>query len=216
MIIIDDIALEIARGGVPRFRNGRVDAGTLCDLSARTQTMIFDRLDVVLDEAEGIRERLSADAAMAAANPFDEKRQDTTDAAIVYLGVRLSSRYGKAVELRTMVEMVTRSGTDASLISEIFCDSKAQHCYTVAVEPWALARIAKLTGLVGATLDSYIGDKIGQRCHAAAIESYGGHNGITVVIEGGDKVRTLWDEDPWWPDDGDIEALAAAGEPGAA
>jgi hypothetical protein len=212
--LVDEIALEIAIGVRGWFtRTGAQMA--LRDLNARTQTMIFDRLDIVLDEAESIVRRLDADAAMAAAKPFDEKAQDTADASITYLGVKLFSRYGKAVEMRSMVEMVTRCGADAGLISEIFCDSKAQYCYTVTIEPWALTRTAKLARLVGGALDFHVGDTVGQRCHAAAIKSHGGHNGITVVVEGGaDEVRALWDEDPWWPDDDDPKAVADAGDPG--
>lgn len=63
-----------------------------------------------------------------------EKLATTTLESIDFRGVTLRSRYQKALEYRTMAAMVDGISDDlVSLVSEVFCDSKAD-AYTVSLK----------------------------------------------------------------------------------
>lgn len=94
-------------------------------------------------------------------------------------GVLLSSRYEKAHELEAMRNMV--KSADPALrrfIDNIWCDSKAQACYTVTLKDCS----------------EYIGRKVAEQLDLGCRELNGGHNGIHISgNRGADLTR-----DPWW------------------
>ncbi|RED25553.1 hypothetical protein BJ123_13121 [Rhodopseudomonas thermotolerans] len=89
----------------------------------------------------------------------------TTIKSLEVHGVMLSSRCDKADEYRTMSRMV--ESVDAPLrriISDIWCDSKANACYSVTLNPCT----AKDARVIADQLD------------AACMKQGGGHNGISI------------------------------------
>ncbi len=108
-----------------------------------------------------------------------EKVATTSIKALDVHGVSLSSRYDKAHEYAEMAAMV--EGVLPELrghIESIWCDSKANACYSV----W----------LSQCTKDQ--AREIGAQIEAACIAHGGGHNGI--AIQGPNSVG--FDLDPWW------------------
>ena len=108
-----------------------------------------------------------------------EKVATTSIRALDVHGVCLSSRYNKAHEyevMSTMVQGVLPELTE--LIESIWCDSKANACYSVF--------------LLSCTKEQ--ARDIGEQIEAACIAHGGGHNGIS--IQGPNSVG--FDLDPWW------------------
>jgi hypothetical protein len=91
----------------------------------------------------------------------------------------ITSRYSKADELEAMRAMVLELPAQLlAEVTEVWCDSKATHCYTVTVRRWDVAKA------------------VAQRMDAAAGAARGGHNGIEVrLVDSGDQHLTV---DPDW------------------
>lgn len=95
-------------------------------------------------------------------------------------GVGISSRYQKADEFETMMRMVDAVDAElVGLIDNIWCDSKANACYSVVLNQCTQRQA----------------DQIGYQLQAAS----GGHNGI--FIDGEKGVGLVLD--PWWPGEPD-------------
>lgn len=109
-----------------------------------------------------------------------EKVPTTSLKALDVHGVHLSSRYDKAREYEIMAAMVEGVSPELRrLIDNIFCDSKANDCYTVCLNPCTKANARR----------------IAQQMEAACMLHGGGHNGITFEgAQGG-----YLDLDPRWP-----------------
>jgi hypothetical protein len=111
----------------------------------------------------------------------DTERVATTTLrrSLTVCGVYISSRYVKADELEAMRAMVLELPAQLRAeVAEVWCDSKASHCYTVTVRRWSVAKT------------------IAHRMDAAAWAVRGGHNGIDLVLSGsGEHQLTV---DPEW------------------
>jgi hypothetical protein len=108
-----------------------------------------------------------------------DKVATTSLSGLVVCGVMLASRYSKADELEAMRTMVLELPAQLRAeVTEVWCDSKATHCYTVTVRRWDVAKANA------------------KRMDAAAAVVQGGHNGIEVrLVVGGDQHLTV---DPDW------------------
>ncbi|WP_454655118.1 hypothetical protein [Bosea beijingensis] len=105
----------------------------------------------------------------------DEKVATTSLKNVTVDGVYLSSRYDKAHELRQMARMVEAFPAQLrSSLADIWCDSKAQACYTVAFKDGT---------------EEFIADLVLDALEAAS----SGHNGIWVQ---GTEANS---RDPYWP-----------------
>lgn len=68
----------------------------------------------------------------------DEKVATTTFEGVLADDILVTSRYKKADEIELMVEMVDALPDEGRrMVRSIFCDSKAQHCYTIELTPAA-------------------------------------------------------------------------------
>ncbi|WP_292054923.1 MULTISPECIES: hypothetical protein [unclassified Brevundimonas] len=75
----------------------------------------------------------------------DEKVPTTTVGDVSVDGVSISSRYDKAHELKIMVSVVEALPLKyRTLINSVFCDSKAQACYSVELNPCSRVQAEKL------------------------------------------------------------------------
>lgn len=103
---------------------------------------------------------------------MDEKTPDTIAHLIVHNSVTLESRYRKSAEFEIMTRMVDRviNVYPACLVA-IFCDSKAEYCYTLRFFDDVPPKICRAVGWF---------------CERVALERYGGHNGIWLRSEGED------------------------------
>lgn len=111
-----------------------------------------------------------------------EKVATTTITSLEAHGVMLSSRYDKAGEYRAMTRMV--EGVDAPLrgfISDIWCDSKANACYSVNLLPCTYMEARA----------------IADQLDAACMKHNSGHNGISISGSGGGHIEV----DPHWVGD---------------
>jgi hypothetical protein len=115
-----------------------------------------------------------------------DKVATTTLPGLMVCGVDIISRYGKADELEAMRAMVLALPAQLRAeVAEVWCDSKASHCYTVTVRRWSVAKA------------------VAQRMDAAAAIVRGGHNGIEVRLPAGSDLHISVDPD-WrelWIDD---------------
>jgi hypothetical protein len=66
-----------------------------------------------------------------------EKVSTTSLNDATLLGVKISSRYGKAHEIETMMAMIRAlQPAHVEMVKSIFCDSKATDCYSVTLRFW--------------------------------------------------------------------------------
>lgn len=108
-----------------------------------------------------------------------EKVPTTSVKGVEVEGVALSSRYDKADEYEAMVSMVeTVSAILRKKIKTIFCDSKAQCCYSVELHPCSQREA----------------EEIAYQLSHGANERHGGHNGIYVSGAAGGQIVV----DPGW------------------
>jgi hypothetical protein len=67
----------------------------------------------------------------------DEKVPTTSIKELTVSGVQISSRYQKAHELELMREMILALPAGlAEVVQSIWCDSKANYCFSVALRYW--------------------------------------------------------------------------------
>jgi hypothetical protein len=110
----------------------------------------------------------------------DEKVSTTSLKYVVFEGVVLSSRYDKAAEYETMLDMI--EGVDPDLrgkVKSIFCDSKAGLCYAVELYPCTTGE-AKI---------------IGDHLDRESINNSGWHNGIYLTGSAGGNLCLAADFD---------------------
>jgi hypothetical protein len=119
-------------------------------------------------------------AAAARAWRGDTEKVATTSVKGVQVdGVALSSRYDKAEEYEVMVAMVDGVAPELrSKIASVFCDSKAQACYSVELRPCSRRQA----------------EAIAQHLGSAANRLQGGHNGIYLNGPAGGSIVV----DPGW------------------
>lgn len=94
-------------------------------------------------------------------------------------GVALSSRYDKANEFETMACMVRGVSSDLrQFIDSVWCDSKANACYSVILKPCTRGQARR----------------IAEELDAACVAREGGHNGISIqgAQGGGFDVGPNW------------------------
>jgi hypothetical protein len=105
----------------------------------------------------------------------DEKVATTSIKLLTVVGVKIESRYQKAREFELMRDMVLSLPLPLpqGAVQSIFCDSKAGSCFSVALrrDLWN-TRLART---------------IGFHFEQAAFAYNGGHNGITVSADIGDR-----------------------------
>ena len=110
----------------------------------------------------------------------DREKVATTPATHFELdGVSITSRYDKAHEFDSMAGMV--KGVDEALrplIESIWCDSKANACYSVKLRACSAAQARA------------IAEQLDRDCR----EYDGGHNGIWLEGAAGGRLVV----DPWW------------------
>jgi hypothetical protein len=107
----------------------------------------------------------------------DEKVSDTSINGAAFLGVTITSRYGKASEVELMRAMVLALPPDErALVKEIFCDSQFGDSFTITLRRPVRRRRAR---------------RIGGRVEAMCFAIQGGHNGVDVD---GVEVCGGWDE----------------------
>ncbi|GAA0777551.1 hypothetical protein GCM10009434_28570 [Brevundimonas olei] len=112
----------------------------------------------------------------------DEKVPTTTVGDVTVDGVSISSRYDKAHELQVMVAVVSGlSQSDRSLVDSVFCDSKAQACYSVELNPCSRSQAETLAKNFEALI----------LCHSS------GHNGMYFNGAAGSSLVL----DPNWTSD---------------
>ncbi len=113
----------------------------------------------------------------------DHQRVSTTPTSHLEIdGVSITSRYDKAHEFDSMAGMVR--GVDEHLrplIESIWCDSKANACYSVKLRACSNRQAQA------------IADQIDRNCR----DHDGGHNGISLERTDGSQLVV----DPWWLDD---------------
>jgi len=110
-----------------------------------------------------------------------EKVAATSIKALDVHGVSLRSRYDKAHEYAEMAAMVEGVLPELrGLIKSIWCDSKANACYSVWLAPCTTNQARK----------------IGRQITAACIAHGGGHNGISIQGPNrvGFDIAPSWDE----------------------
>jgi len=113
-----------------------------------------------------------------------EKVPTTPIRELVINGVSIDSRYQKADELEIMCGMIlSLPGTMPDGIKQIWCDSKANNCYTVSLRKW----------------DQMTAEQCATLIHDYAMEHppYG-HNGIEVQGPDNWKAPTHVWLDPDW------------------
>ncbi len=122
-------------------------------------------------------------AAAARKRRGDDEKVPTTYTKELHLhGITISSRYGKAHEYEVMTEMVEALlPSQRKLVESLWCDSNATACYLVQLKSCTEAQALK----------------IGQRFEDACMKADHGHNGITLEVQGGDRL----DINPNWDDD---------------
>jgi hypothetical protein len=108
-----------------------------------------------------------------------EKVATTSVKAMEFHDVVLSSRYDKAHEYESMAAIIEELAPELrSLIDSIWCDSKANACYSVVLKPCTHRQAM----LIATALD------------AACLAKNGGHNGIYIQEAAGGGL----DIDPNW------------------
>lgn len=114
----------------------------------------------------------------------DEKVPTTSIKSLTYKGIMLSSRYSKAGEYEEMMRIIdSLKPITPRIISQIWCDSKAQACYSITLNDDVTREEAEF-------LYSDLSEGL-ERSHI-------GHNGIT--IEGPNSQGLDLDPDWYEPD----------------
>ncbi len=111
---------------------------------------------------------------------MDERSPDRFAGPRKYRGIRISSRYDKMEEIRTLIAIVDRMPADLERhVDAIFCDSKACAAYLVTTH--APRQAAEM---------------IADRCHDILIHNSGGYNELTIDFIGGSTERgSHWEGD---------------------
>jgi len=119
----------------------------------------------------------------------DEEKVATTSIEVLIVhGVEITSRYQKAYEFELMRDMILAMPRPCGALKSIFCDSKASRCFSVVLRYW----------------DADLARAIGAHLEKAATAYGGGHNGISVSADGGEKFGIFGDPhrsvylDPYW------------------
>lgn len=95
----------------------------------------------------------------------DEKVATTSIRNLTVDGIDISSRYDKAHELEVMAYAVKEMPESArGLIASIFCDSKAQACYSLTLKPCSRSQA----------------ELVARDFERVVLEKSSGHNGIDV------------------------------------